>query len=225
MKKINRFLVVFGLAAFLLLSTVSIVSAAEAGPFYVGVFGGYVIPEDLEINDDDDWYDDDDEGFDVDLDESWAIGVKFGYIIPPVKWLAAELEYTYLADQDLDESWTGNGWSEQLSGNFSAHNLMANLLFRYPEGKIHPYVGFGFGLSMATFEADYTFENKGVYSESIDEDDTAAAGQFIAGVNFEIMPNVSADLAYKYFYCEYEIDDDDFEVKNHMITLGVNYHF
>jgi opacity protein-like surface antigen len=44
-------------------------------------------------------------------------------------------------------------------------------------------------------------------------------------VNFEFMANLSADITYKYFYSEYEIEDWDAEAKNHMFTLGVNYHF
>ena len=56
------------------------------------------------------------------------------------------------------------------------------------------------GMSMANFEADYTLTvvDEGEYSESVDKDDTSFAMQFIAGVNFEIMPNISFDLAYKY---------------------------
>ena len=103
--------------------------------------------------------------------------------------------------------------------------VMANLLFRYPEGRIHPYVGFGVGVSMATFEAEADGEVEDYISGSVDEDDTALAGQLIAGVNLEISPNWSADLAYKYFYCEYEIEDVDLEAKNHLFTFGINYHF
>jgi len=214
MKSISRAMVVFSLAAFLLLTTVSTAPATEAGPFYFGVFGGYVVPEDMELEAND-------ESVDVDLDDSWAIGAKFGYIIPPVKWLAAELEYTYLADQDFDE----RDGDSRINAEFSAHNVMANLLFRYPEGRIHPYVGFGVGVSMATFEAEADGEVEDYISGSVDEDDTALAGQLIAGVNFEISPNWSAELAYKYFYCEYEIEDVDLEAQNHLFTFGINYHF
>jgi len=215
MKKISKVMIVFSLAVFLLFANVSTLPAVEAGPFYVGVFGGYVVPGDMEIDDEDnDWYDDDDGEFDIELDESWAAGVKFGYIIPQVRWLAAELEYTYLADQDFDEY--------GIDGDYSAHNLMANLLFRCPVGKIHPYVGFGVGISSASFDARITDI---VYLDSIDEDETAFAAQFIAGVNFEITPHWSTELAYKYFYCEYNIDDFDVEATSHMVTLGVNYHF
>ena len=197
MKRISRVLIVFSLAMFLLLTTVSIAPAVEAGPFYVGVFGGYVKPADMNFE-----IEDGDADIDIDLDDSWAVGAKIGYIFPHARWCAFELEYTYLAEQDADESWSGYDWSEKLSGEFSAHNLMVNILFRYPEGKIHPYVGGGMGMSMANFEADYTLTvvDEGEYSESVDKDDTSFAMQFIAGVNFEIMPNISFDLAYKYLW-------------------------
>ena len=120
--------------------------------------------------------------------------------------------------------WDGN---ENYDGDFSAHNLMTNLLVRYPQGKVHPYLGFGLGLSRATIEEDYRFEEDGgnVYTAKIDEDDTAFATQFIAGVNFEITPNLSADLAYKYFYSEYDIAGWDIEASNHIFSMGINVHF
>jgi len=234
MKRICRTLLLVSLAAFLLLNTAPIATAQQAGPFYVGVFGGFVLPDDLEFERDyyDDWDYHHEGGFDEDLDDSWAAGVKIGYIIPQVRFLAVELEYTYLAEQDYgDAYYTGYGNQKySYDGDFSAHNLMANLLFRYPNGRIHPYVGFGIGLSRATIEEKDKWELNGdVVSANIDEDDTAFAGQFIAGVNFEISPNWSADLAYKYFYSEYEIElfgeDFDVEASNHLFTAGINYHF
>ena len=199
MKKIiSRFVVVFSLAAFLLIGTASIAPAQQAGPFYVGVFGAFVMPEDLEMEHESD----------ISLDDSWAVGVKGGYIIPQVKFLAVELEYTYMGEQDFDEP--------NRDGNISSNNFMANILFRYPEGKIHPYVGAGLGLSRASIENNINHE---------DDDDTAFASQFIAGVNFELAPNLSAELAYKYFYSEYEFDGDDTEAGSHLFQVGLNYHF
>jgi opacity protein-like surface antigen len=227
MKRIFKTLFVFGIAAFLLVTTAQIASAKPAGPFYVGVFGAFVVPEDLEWGSgDDDWYDDD---WDIedDLDESWAVGVKIGYIIPQLRFLAVELEYTYLADQDYGETYLWPDGLESYDGDFSAHNLMANLLFRYPNGKIHPYIGFGLGLSRATIEENYRFDEDGgdVFMAKIDEDDTAFAAQFITGVNFEITPNLSADLTYKYFYSEYDIKGWDVEARNHLFSMGINVHF
>ena len=227
MQRICKTLLVFGLTVFLLLTTGPTASAQPAGPFYVGVFGGFVMPDDLEWGSgDDDWYDDDGD-IEEDLDESWAVGLKIGYIIPQLRFLAVELEYTYLADQDYGETYHWWDGDESYDGDFSAHNLMANLLFRYPLGRINPYLGFGLGLSRATIEEDYRFEEDGgdVYTAKIDEDDTAFAAQFIVGVNFQITPNLSADLAYKYFYSEYDIAGWDVEARNHIFSTGVNVHF
>jgi opacity protein-like surface antigen len=205
MKRIYSAFLVFCLATFLLFSSVSTAPAAEAGPFYVGVFGGYVMPDDLKIEDGG--------SVDLSLKSSWAIGAKVGYIFPQVKWLAAELEYFYLAKQDLDTSGT--------NGDFSANNVMANLLVRYPEGKFHPYAGIGIGWSWATL--------KGTFPDgSVDESANAFAWQILAGVNFEITPQWSADLGYRYFSSKYDMGSDpssDVTTKNHMIVLGINYHF
>ncbi|MGZ6220901.1 MAG: outer membrane protein, partial [Syntrophales bacterium] len=194
---------VFCLAVFLLFTSVSTAPAAQAGPFYIGVFGGYVIPSDLEIEN----------SADVSLKSSWAIGAKAGYIFPQVKWLAAELEYFYLAKQDIDQSGS--------SGDFSANNVMANLLVRYPEGKIHPYAGIGIGWSWGTFKATSS-------GNSIDESANAFAWQILAGVNFEITQDWSADVAYRYFSSKYDMGSDpssDVTTKDNMFLLGINYHF
>ena len=198
MKKFAGSAVVVLLALFLVMAPPA--QAAPAGPYYVGIFGGYVMPDDLEVGNED-----------VSMDNSWALGAKFGYILPAAKWFAVELEYTYLADQDVDES--------GVDGDFSANNLMANFIFRYPDGTIHPYAGFGLGWSWGSLEASAPGYG------SVDESDNAFAWQLIAGVNFEITPQWSADIAYKYFSCEYEFGSEDAEATNHMILLGINYHF
>ncbi|HPG71059.1 MAG TPA: outer membrane beta-barrel protein, partial [Syntrophales bacterium] len=123
------------LSGILFFSSAPATMAAEAGPFYVGVFGGWVMPKDLEPED----------GDDIALKDSWALGAKVGYIIPQVRWLAVELDYAYLAKQDVDEPGA--------DGDFKASNLMVNLIFRYPEGKIRPYIGGGLGWSWGSFKA------------------------------------------------------------------------
>ena len=192
------------LSGILFFSSAPATMAAEAGPFYVGVFGGWVMPKDLEPED----------GDDIALKDSWALGAKVGYIIPQVRWLAVELDYAYLAKQDVDEPGA--------DGDFKASNLMVNLIFRYPEGKIRPYIGGGLGWSWGSFKASSA-------AGSIDESDNALAWQLLAGVNFEITPQWSADLGYRYFSSKYTInsggDDVDVTAKNHMILIGVNFHF
>jgi opacity protein-like surface antigen len=192
------------LVVFLVLASTPAAKAAEAGPFYVGVFGGYVIPNDLEISGSDVV------SVDTKMKDSWMLGAKFGYILPMFKWVAGEVEYNYLAKQDIDTA--------GVNGDFSAHNVMANLLARYPEGRFHPYVGFGIGWSHGMFKATTA-------DGSADESANAFAWQILAGVNFEITPNWSADLGYRYFQSKYSIEDADVTSKNHMILIGVNFHF
>jgi opacity protein-like surface antigen len=191
------------LVAFLVLASVPASEAAEAGPFYVGVFGGYVIPDYLELSNGG--------KIDYNLKDSWMLGAKFGYIIPAFKWVAAEVEYNHSFKQDIDEKWA--------SGDFSTDNVMANLLVRSPEGKFHPYVGFGIGWSRGQFKVS----NPGV--ESIDKSDNAFAWQALAGLNFEITPNWSADVGYRFFQSKYSVENVDAKSRNQIILIGVNYHF
>lgn len=200
MKTFLSCLFAFALSGMLLFTSPPAATAAGAGPYYVGVFGGYVMPDDLE------------DGTDISLDNSWALGLKGGYIVPTVKWLAFELEYAYLAEQDLDQ--TG------YSGDLSASNLMFNIIARYPEGKIHPFLGGGIGWSWGELNAT----GPGV---SVDDTDNAFAWQLMAGVDVEITPQWSAELSYRYQRADYEFGDTGSDAKstNHMILIGANFHF
>jgi len=204
MRRKYNFIIVPILVAFLVLVSTPAAKAVEAGPFYIGVFGGYVIPSDMEVSGSDIVR------TDVKMKDSWMGGAKFGYILPMFKWVAGEVEYNYLAKQDIDMA--------GINGDFSAHNVMANLLARYPEGRFHPYAGFGLGWSYGTFKATSS-------TGSADESANAFAWQILAGVNFEITRNISADLGYRYFQSKYSIQDADVTSKDHIILIGVNFHF
>lgn len=200
MKKMFSCVLVLALSGMLFFAPPPAATAAEAGPFYVGLFGGYVMPDDLE------------NGADISLDNSWALGVKGGYIVPAFKWLAVELEYAYLAEQDLDQA----GYA----GDFKASNLMLNFVLRYPEGRFHPYIGAGIGWSWG--ELNVTGPGG-----AVDDTDNALAWQLLLGVNFEITRNWSADLSYRYLRAEYEFGSggSDTTSTNHMFLIGVNFHF
>jgi len=209
-KKASYPLVVFGAAIFFLLTFSSFVSAAEPinatkepvviyNPIYLGVFGAFVAPDELKLENG---------GTDkIKLNNSWAAGAKAGYIFP-FRWLAAELEYTYLADQDF--------YDPRRDDHYQAHNVMANLILRYPNGMIHPYIGAGAGWSWGKFE-----NNSGTWDESAN----AFAWQGLAGINLEIIPSLSVDFGYRYFISKYNINDADATIADHMILVGLNYHF
>lgn len=225
MKRASLFFVVVILASFFLLTLAATAKAEPIyatkepveiyHPFYVGVFGAWVIPDELILKDENSTK------YKYILDNSWGAGAKFGYIFP-FKWMAAELEYMYLDDQDVD--YPGALY-------YKANNVMANLIFRYPHGMIRPYIGAGIGWSWAELGHD-------AFSDSIDMD--ALAWQGLAGINLEIIPNLSLDIGYRYFMSKYDIDKlivtggqaapvttrlTEATMADHMIFAGLNFHF
>jgi HSP90 family molecular chaperone len=84
-KRGSYLFVVFSLAALFLLTFSSFVSAAETiqstkepvavyNPFYVGFFGGFVVPDELKVET---------AGTNKSkMENSWAAGAKAGYIFP-----------------------------------------------------------------------------------------------------------------------------------------------
>jgi len=171
-------------------------------PFYIGAFGAWVIPDELVVRENDGTK------TKFNFDNSWGAGAKFGYILP-FKWVAAELEYMYLDDQNVDDPGTLY---------YKANNVMANLILRYPYGMIRPYIGAGIGWSWAEFGDDGS-----------NESESALAWQGLAGINLEIMPRLSLDIGYRYFMSKYDVDgyrtDAEATMADHMIYAGLNFHF
>lgn len=210
MKRFFCTFAIFGLAAFFLLSASSFATAAEPihatkeptvvyHPFYVGVFGGYITHDELKM-------DNGGATSTLHLNNSWTAGAKAGYIFP-FRWVAAELEYAYLDSQRVEDPQTGS---------FKANNVMANLLLRYPEGMIRPYIGAGAGWSWGKFSD---------VGPTLNDSANALGWQALAGINLEITPYLSTDFGYRYFSSKYGVNDTDATVTNHILTLGFNYHF
>jgi opacity protein-like surface antigen len=170
------------------------VMAQEAGPMYFGVFGGYVWPGKVEVKPLG--------STEVDVDNSWMLGAKVGYIPPQWRFAAAELEYFHMFDQSV-KSQTVMGVN--VNGNVSFDNLMVNVRLRYPEGIINPYIGAGIGSSWYNFS--------GTPSDS----STNFAWQILAGVTSQITKQWSVDLGYRYF--------STVPQSSNQVTLGVNFHF
>lgn len=170
-------------------------------PFYIGAFGAWVIPDELVVRETDGTK------TKFNFDNSWGAGAKFGYILP-FKWVAAELEYMYLDDQNVDDPGTVY---------YKANNVMANLILRYPYGMIRPYIGAGIGWSWAKFG-----------DAADNESDNALAWQGLAGINLEILPRLSLDVGYRYVMSKYDVNyspDAEATMADHMIYAGLNFHF
>ncbi len=187
---------------------------AQTRPFYFGIFGGYTIPQDMT------WHSKtSDDRLDLNVDNAGMIGFKLGYILPQARMLAFEFEYNHIFEHDY-----GPGGTSRVreAGDVYLNNFFFNLLLRYPQGKIHPYIGAGIGFSYFDIRNFETF--RGITFEDR-ESETAFAWQFLAGVNFEIVPNISADLTYRYFGTDPHLSIVDVEYRTSVISAGINFHF
>ena len=211
----------FAVSVFLLSVLVILLPAsdvkAQMRPFYLGVFGGYTMPEDMEV----------DSAFvgnyNIDLENGGILGVKFGFIPPQARFLALEVELNGMwNDYDRQVVITAPFRGEE-QGDVTLANFMFNAKFRYPEGRLHPYVGFGIGWSSVTLDGKEYAD--GILVADYDDDDTSFAWQFLAGLTFEIAPSIELDLGYRYFWTEPQFDVADVEIKSHIATIGLNFHF
>ena len=190
-------------------------SYGPASPLYFGVFGGYVAPQDMT------WTSNvTGTSADLSLDSSGMIGFKMGYILPQARALAFELEWNYMFDQNIPPQ-VVSGLRE--SGEVALNNFLVNVILRYPEGKIHPYIGGGIGASSMYIQN--TESIGGVVVNVADESATGFAWQFLAGVNVDLAPNLSADLTYRYFGTNPGFSLIDVDYRTQAVTLGLNFHF
>jgi opacity protein-like surface antigen len=190
-------------------------SYGPSSPLYFGVFGGYVAPQDMTWTSKVTGV-----SADLALDSSGMMGLKMGYILPQARALAFELEWNYMFNQTIP-SQVVSGVRE--SGEVALNNFLVNVILRYPEGKIHPYVGGGIGASSMYIQN--TESIGGVVVNVADEAATGFAWQFLAGVNVDLAPNLSADLTYRYFGTNPGFSLIDVDYRTQAVTFGINFHF
>ena len=219
MKRIGGIWGVVLLALVLILVPMGTAKADNQKGWYVGLFAGYVMPNDLETSDPAG-------STDFSLSNGYNFGIKGGYIFPQAPYVAVELEYNYMMGQDVDNKFIPP--DVNITGDeVKTSALMANLIFRYPHETFRPYIGFGLG--WAWIDVKLTGTEAGVPA-STDESDNAWAWQFLLGINYAFAKNWSADLGYRYFAAEnFSISsggsDTDIKYTNSTVILGINYHF
>jgi opacity protein-like surface antigen len=189
-------------------------SLAQMRPFYGGVYGGYSWPQDMS------WQSDSTgENINLEVDNAGVIGFKFGFILPQARMLALEFDYHHLLETNYGPG--GNSLVKE-SGDVYLDNFFFNLILRYPQGRVHPFVGVGIGFSTISFSNVETVGGRSFYQE---EYATSFAWQFLAGLNFEIAPNLSADLTYRYFGTDPHLAFVDVEYRTSIFSVGLNFHF
>ncbi len=221
-----------------LLGISSWIYAADDQSFYVGVSGGLVMP--MDMLEEWSW---EELGQSADLKEKmkngFMLGLKLGFRPEALKILAIEVEYTYQrAEFDKIMSPGFNAGPYIVDGFYSDANdsymtfnsLFLNIIARYPEGRMHPYVGIGPGMTRAYVsfnEPNLTTEGFG-FQESGDDD--IFCYQIIAGVDYDVDASFSIGAGYKYFAAKPTITwangtQSDYDPVTHSFVLDVKYKF
>ena len=209
----------------LVMSAGSVFAADEAtknSGFYVGVSGGYVMPQNLTTSNPDNSSAPVGIGT---LKNGYLAGVTVGWLTPFTKRiLAMELEYNYIFGTDYDKDTHNN---ETITGTINIHSLLFNLKARYPEGRFHPYAGFGVGYSYFQV-GDMTEGSISVKGDS----GSAVCYQILTGLDFDITSNLGVGIGYKYFATKPTVGSAnsnkiyaDFDYAASVVTVGLTYTF
>jgi len=237
MKK--RFLSLVAVAMLMLFLSVGSVFAAQNTGFYIGVVGGYVMPQEMTMSDPS-YYGPD---TDAELDDGFLVGFKTGWNTPFTRGIMAlEMEYNYISGTDFDNSKLVDVFGEglgTLNGDIDIHAVLFNIKARYPQGRVHPYIGMGIGYAYFVMGDIIAREYGG--SGTMFIPDSSGGGfcyQFMAGLELDITPNLSLGIGYKYFGAEPDIDEDnywdddsywspnyDLDYKASIITMGLTFTY
>ncbi|MGQ0700089.1 MAG: OmpA family protein [Panacagrimonas sp.] len=227
---------------FLLLAILFFPLAATAGNgWYFGLEGGANFAEDQEflVYDFDPLniqvVEDGSQVSDVGFDTGYLGGLFGGYAFPG--GLRLELELVRRHDEFDSIDLADGRSSEIVEGEEDTDIAMANLwLDFFKSGSIHPYIGGGVGaaridISDPAFDGTVLFING---SELRDDDDTVFAYQGGAGIGFDLTPQWTASLDYRYLKTE----DGEFnllenfpdshvetEYESHSALLSIRYYF
>jgi opacity protein-like surface antigen len=164
---------------------------------YLGVRAGVVVTQDADADPD----------IDVSFDAGYGIGVAAGYDFGPAR---LEIEAGY-GESDIDKV-TVNGSKIDSDGTLKVQTFMVNGFADFRTGgNLTPYLGAGIGC--ANIDLD-------------DDDDTVLAGQLAAGVLIDVNPAVAVDLGYRFMITDDpEIDNSEYEVRQHTAMLGLQFRF
>jgi len=168
---------------------------------YIAVTGGAAFPSDLESTLVDKAPGGGTIKHDISLDTGWFLGAKVGWQTPFSKrWFAVELEFNHMENSfDTGKHYNTVGVPLTYDSKVKVDTGMLNLIGRYPEGRIHPYVGVGGGYANVQLDDIHSsivginLLNTSSGSEGV------LAYQVMLGCDFDITKNVFVGISYKYF--------------------------
>lgn len=234
----RSFLISSACAASLMLALTPAASAADVdyrpesvGPsWYVSIFGGWSLPDDLDV---------DLVGLSstelsgsIDLDSGFMAGIAAGGRFTP--WLRADAEisghwHDFSGEVEFERS-SGSPLSYDLDGDVNAIFVLANLWIDVPLGEvIRPYIGGGVG--MGRLDADFSTT---AGDSVVDDSDWGFAYQLGAGIAFDLTPNMVVDVGYRFKAINAELGVDeaafaasetDADYRSHNLLLGLRFEF
>ena len=107
--------------------------------------------------------------------------------------------------------------------------IMINAAIRNNSGNSHPYIGGGIGFALAS--ADVTFSGTGTIggepfgSGSVDDDDTAFAGQLFIGFDYDVVGSLYLGINGRYFLMDAELFGADVEFRTWSVMGIVGFRF
>ena len=195
---------------------------AAAPSWYVSVFGGGAVPQDVAV----------DQGlvYAFEGKTGFTLGAAVGTHLAP--GLRGELELSYLRHAINAYTFAGDIAPRGVSGHIEQTFLLANIWKDFQLGMFSPYVGGGIGFGTTRF--DNVVIDTG--EKSGNKAGLGLAGQLGAGVRFGITDNLAADLGYRLkstvnALIEGNPDPTNFSAHataatyDHVFQLGLTYGF
>ena len=170
-----------------------------------------------------------------DLDTDTGFAISGGAWVDKVGWkhLSLGLEYLGLQDSDFSESGSvtipGFTASGTLDIEPTIDAFMINAAIRNNSGNSHPYIGGGIGFALAsadvTFSGTGTIEGEPFGSVSVDDDDTAFAGQLFIGFDYDVVGSLYLGVNGRYFLMDAELFGADVEFRTWSVMGIVGFRF
>jgi opacity protein-like surface antigen len=208
-------------AVSILLALTSSVQAADidaaAEPagwgWYLSVFGGWSLPDDIEANGSDsgtEW------AAEFELDDGFTAGLALGASIN--EWLRGEVEisgnwHELGGDGEISTSGGLVTTTTNASGDVDVFFVLGNLWVDVPVGEtFSPYIGAGLGIGFIDF---------------VGEGASGLAYQLGSGVSVGVTPSLAVDLGYRFKAINNAEDQDGVaaDYSSHNILAGVRWGF
>jgi opacity protein-like surface antigen len=209
----RSFLISSACAASLMLALAPAASAADvdyapeaAGPsWYISVFGGWSLPDDIDLSFATTFPSIQEFSAEVDIDNGFLVGLAVGAQVND--WMRGELEVSgHWHDAGGEAAFVTFGSpipatdAFDLNGDVDTRFLLANVWFDVPIGeKIRPYLGGGVGVGRLDIDVRGTDPTPlDASAVAIDDADWGFAYQLGAGLAFDLTPHMAVDIGYRF---------------------------